>query len=235
VAVKTLYLLNASSGASFNGGAMQDGGTAPTAATSSFGWTVAKGAAGFWKARLGATTFVASGNVQATSQIDSQTRPQVGGGNTNANAGDSWVTPARLFGTFANTAWTFNYNMRGTVATPVGRIRTRVARARNADASGPVTYLTSSTLVTNIVTLSSTTADVNATITWSPGALLIPDEFLFFEIEWEETTAGGTTTTAVGFRVGLGSNSVTSSIVTPDFTAGVSPQTPWRSKHRMRR
>jgi hypothetical protein len=232
VAIKTYYLLNTAAATPFFGGSLQENGSVPTAVSSSFGWTVAKGAAGFWKSRLGASAFVASGNVQASSQIDSQTAPQKGTGATNTTAGDSWVTPTKLSGTFANTAWTFNYNMRASTLTPVGRMRTRVAKSRNQDGTS-ATYLTTSTLVTNIITPVSTTADLNCTITWSPGAIVLADEWLFFECEWEETTAGGSTSTAIGFRIGTGSNSVASSIVTPDFTPYVA-HTPWRSKPRIR-
>lgn len=214
MAVKTLYALGTTAVTPNWWGNLQDGGTAPTAANSTFGWGVAKSAPatqGFWPARLGATGTVASSQAQATSTIDSDTSPTKGTSNTNSTAGDSWVA-GPYTGTFANTAWTFDWNMRAGTAGAVGRVRMRVWKSANADGSS-ATALTTSTLVGSTVTL-STTADTNSSMSWSPGSITLSNEYLFFQVEWEETVAGTSASDNVLWRIG------TAKITTPDFSTG---------------
>jgi hypothetical protein len=215
VATKTLYILGTTAVTPNWWGNTQEGGTAPTAANSTFGWGVAKSSIttqGFWPARLGATGKVASANAQSTSTIDSDTGPTKGTSNTNSTAGDSFVA-GPYSGTFANTAWQFDWNMRASTAGAVGRIRMRVWKSANADGSSP-TELTTATQVGSTVTL-STTADVNSSISWSPGSITLNNEYLFFQVEWQETTAGASASDDVLFRIG------TAKITTPDFGTGV--------------
>jgi hypothetical protein len=207
---RTLYVLGAAV-SPFS--LLQDGGTAPTAANATFGWTVAKTAvtSPYWRARLGAAT--AATVASASSQIDA-TNPQAGTGTTNTTAGDSFrAGPYR--GTFAATAWTFTLNMRASVAGAIGRLRMRVYKSSNSNGSSP-TQLTPTAAASALGHTAgpftmSTSADVNVGFTWSPGAITLNGEYLFFQVEWQETTAGSSTTSNVLFRVG-------STIVTPVFT-----------------
>lgn len=217
MAVKTLYILDGTTNpaASPNWfGNMQDGGTAPTQTNSSYGWGVAKSSIttqGFWPARCGATGTTASANATATSNIDSKTSPTKGsgsGGGSSSFAGDSFIA-GPYTGTFANTAWTFDWNMRAGTAGAVGRIRMRVWKSANADGTS-ATELTAGALVGATVTL-STTGDTNSSISWSPGSITLSNEYLFFQIEWQETTAGTSASDNVLFRIG------TAKITTPDF------------------
>jgi hypothetical protein len=114
--------------------------------------------------------------------------------------------------TFAATAWTFAWNLRASTAGCVGRINMRVWRSVNADGSAATSLLALTAGAT--VTL-STTADVNSSISWSPGALTLNNEYLFFQVEWQETTAGSVNGDNVFFRAG------TAAITTPDFQASV--------------
>lgn len=192
---------------------LQDGGGAPTAGNTSYGWTVAKTAVTnpYWRARLGAVAVATVAS--ASSQIDT-TNPQVGTGTANTTAGDSFrAGPYR--GTFANSAWTFTLNMQASVVGAIGRLRMRVYKSSNANGSSP-TQLTPTAAASALGHTAgpftmSTSADVNVGFSWSPGAITLNGEYLFFQVEWQETTAGSSTTSNVLFRVG-------STIVTPLFT-----------------
>lgn len=213
MATKTFYLLNTAAATPNFFGNLQEGGTAPTAGNSSYGWTVAKGAitSPYWRGRYGASAVVASGNGLASSWIASN-NPTKGTGATNTTAGDSFISPVTYAGTFANTNWTFSFNMRAGTAGAVGRIRLNVYRSANADGTS-ATKLTSTVQVGSTITL-STTADNNSSITWSPGGTItLANEYLFIQPEWEETTAGSSTSSNVLFRIG------TASFTTSDYTA----------------
>jgi hypothetical protein len=213
LATKTFYPLSTAGSSPNFVSTLQEGGSAPTAANSPYGWTVAKLAAGsFMRARLGATAVATVS--QGTSFIDAQTKPQVGTGTAATTAGDYFLTPTPYNGTFAATAWTFNFNLRASTAGAIGRIRLRVWASPSPDGSG-ARVLTGSTQVGATVTL-STTADVNSSISWSPGTITLVQEYLMFEVEWNETTTGSSTSDNVFFRLG------TTSFVTPNFTAATS-------------
>ena len=61
-----------------------------------------------------------------TSYIATATGPRVGTGDAITTASDSFITPTALVGMFANTAWTFNWNMRAGVAGCAGHLNMRV-------------------------------------------------------------------------------------------------------------
>jgi hypothetical protein len=200
-AAKTIYPLATTAVTPNFWGNMQDGGTAPTAANAAFGWVVAKTAVTtpFWRARLGAsaTASVAA----ATSQIDSTTGPQKGTGAANTTAGDSFVA-GPYTGTFDSaTPWVLQWVMATGVVAPTGRLRCQVWRSANADGSA-ATELTTSTLVSAVVAPAATGLDCYCNMVWSPGAVTLANEYLFFQVEWEETVAGSTTTTNVLFKAG---------------------------------
>lgn len=85
-------------------------------------------------------------------------------GTNSTNTGDSFASTRPLSGTFATGNWTFNLNMRATVAGAVGRMRVRIWASSNADGSGARALSTS--LVGATITL-STSADQNSSITWA--------------------------------------------------------------------
>lgn len=212
MAVKTLYVLNTTAATPNFWGNLQEGGSPPTAGLSTYGWGVAKTASpSFWPARLGAVGNVSSSSSGTTSFIDSKTGPTKGTGTSNTStlpAGDSFVA-GPYTGTFAATAWQFDWKMKTGTAGGIGRIRMRVWKSTNADGSS-ATELTAGALVGATVTL-LTSGDVNSSISWSPGAITLAGHYLFFQIEWNETTAGSTATDTVQFSIG------TALITTPDF------------------
>jgi hypothetical protein len=219
MAAKTYYLLGTATdtnypvtGANSWWGRLQEGGTAPTAANSAYGYAPGKLAvSNFARSRLGATG--TSATTSASSFIDSTSGPTAGTGAAGTTSGDSFCTPTALSGTFANTAWTFALNMRAGVAGLNGIMRCRVWKSANADGSS-ATALTASTLVTSAAAALSTSADTNLGFTWSPGAITLTNQYLFFQLEWKEsaTTAGSSNTDTALFRIN------TSTITTPSFT-----------------
>ena len=211
MAVQTIYLL-ATNGVTPNfWGNTQLNGSAPTAATAAFGWTVAKTAVTtpYRRGRWGATAV--GGDTAAASSYNAGTSgPTKGTGTGASTAGDSFVA-GPLTGTFAATAWTFNINFRETTTGATGHINLRVWKSANADGSSATQLLANTAGLT--INTTSSTIDYNSSVSWSPGALTLNNEYLFFQIEWQETTAGTVNGSNVLFRAGP------SAITTPDFIA----------------
>src|SRR4051812_28258670 len=192
---------------------MQDGGTAPVAASTRAGFAPGKNAVatlGYYRGRWGASGTNSTG--QAASWIDAQTGPVKGTGSTASNAGDSFITPTALTGTFAAGAWTLTFTTCPLTATLTGRLRMRIWASVNADGSS-ARELTAGALIGQINTQSSTTTDYAGGFTWSPGAITLNNEYLFFQIEWQETTAGSANGATTRLRVG------TSLVTSTNFTA----------------
>jgi hypothetical protein len=208
--IQTIYLLGTAGVTPNFFGNTQLNGSAPTGANSAFGWGPAKTAVTtpYFRGRLGATT-TGSDTAVSTSYNAGTTHPTPGTGTGAATAGDSFVV-GPLSGTFANTAWTFNFNLRAGTAGCVGHVNMRMWRGTLANGSNATQVLANTAGAT--VTL-STSADVNSSITASPGQLILNNEYLFFQIEWQETTAGSSNNDNVFFRIG------TASITTADFVA----------------
>jgi hypothetical protein len=211
LATKTLYVLTT---AAISGNSwfplLQDGGSAPAAATSAFGYAPGKLAVNsFCRSRLGATA--TSATTATTSFIDSTSGPQAGSSAT--LTGDSFRA-GPYNGTFAATSWTFVNNLIATVAGLTGRLRLRVWKSANADGSS-ATALTASTQVATAAAVTTTAA--NQGITWSPGTTIaLNNEYLFFQFEFQEqTSAGSSNTDNALWRQG-------SSITTPDFVPALS-------------
>ena len=213
MAVQTLYVLATNAVTPNFWGNLQLNGTAPTGANSAFGWAVARTAVTtpYYRARLGAT---AVGGDAASSTTTIGVAPRKGTGTGASTAGDSFIA-GPFTGTFAVSPWTFNFNLRAGTAGAVGHINMTMWRGANADGSGATMILGQTPGAT--VTLSTTT-DVNSSIsTASMGGPTLNNEYLFFQIEWQETTAGTSNNNNILFRAG------TSFITTADFvpvTAG---------------
>jgi hypothetical protein len=191
-------------------GNMQDGGVPPTAVSATFGWTPGTKAltTPYYRARLGATA--KSTVATASSYIDATTGPTKGTGATNTTAGDSFRTPAPMTGSFAADLWVFVWNLRETsFNSATGRIRMRVWASANADGTS-ARELTAGTQLGATVTMSST-ADVNSSLIWTPGVINLNNEYLFFQVEWQETTLGTTSFDDVLFRS-------TSTVLTPEWS-----------------
>lgn len=212
MAVQTIYLLGTTAVTPNWFGNTQLNGAAPVSANTPFGWVPGKTAitTPYYRGFIGATG--TSNVAAAASTIASTPGPTAGTGATSTTAGDSFIA-GPFSGTFTNTAWTFNFWMQASTGGGVGNVNLRVWRSANANGSGATEIIpfTSGAIITL-----STSGDRNSQITASPGAVTLSNEYLFFQVEWQETTAGGSNNTNVLFRVG------DLSIVTPDLGAAAS-------------
>lgn len=184
-----------------------DDSAVPTGADHATGWLVAKTATTtpFDVMQFGTEK---SGSWSATTEI--------GGGPATNNC---WRTESKVNGTFASGQWLINclLEANNTASAQRGRLRMRVWRSANADGSSATQITTNSpdqalvsttsgaltklTEVTDLVSPTDTSVDM-VTITWSPGSLTLSNEYLFFETEWEITTAGGSNSSNVRFLAG---------------------------------
>lgn len=126
--------------------------------------------------------------------------------------------PTALTGVFSSGSWVFTFAVRaGVASSQAGRMRMRVFKSANANGSG-ATELTGSTQVGTTSAALSTSADVTTVVTWSPGTTItLNNEYLFFVIAWEITTASGSNTANVLIRTGQ--SAAGSRLVTPSFAA----------------
>jgi hypothetical protein len=209
MAAKTFYHLNALASGS-NHMNMQDGGSAPTAATTGTGWVVGTVAANNYSLMNSQTEKASTGF--GTTAMPNAAPENVGG--------DCWRTPNPLTGTFANANWTINTSVIAVTragSTQDGNVRVRVWKSPNADGSS-ATELTSATLVGGTVTNLTTTAQ-SSNITWSPGgAITLNNEYLFFQYAWMISGVGGFSNCDVDFRIGS-----LSVVTTSDWVSKLTP------------
>jgi hypothetical protein len=198
MAVQTIYILTAAAVTPNWFGRTQLNGTAPSQTNTAYGWTPAKIAltTPYYQGRLGASSNATV--AQAASWNASTSGPTKGTGATATTAGDSYIAGPFL-GAFAAGTWTANWQMRASTAGAIGHINMRVWRSVNADGSAATQILANTVGAT--ITLSTTVAG-NSVITWSPGALTLNNEYLFFQLEWQETTVGSSNTNTVAFLAG---------------------------------
>jgi hypothetical protein len=211
MAALTIYPLGTAATAPDWFGNVQIGGTAPTAANSAFGFQPAKTAitTPYYRGRIGATAQATV--AQAASYNAAASSPVAGTGTGATTAGDSFsIGP--LNGTFPAGNWTFNWFMRASTAGAIGRINMRVWRGTNDTGAGATQVLANTNGAT--VTL-STTADVNSTITAAMPQMVLVNEYLFLQVEWQETTVGSVNGCNALFRIG------TSTITTTNFNANI--------------
>jgi hypothetical protein len=215
VATKTYYLLNTRNAEGWE----NIGESAVTAATTGTGWVVSTGSTN--RSKLQAAT------ERASTTFDANTYPT---GGLDTTLKDAFRTENALNGDFASANWTFNFVVRAVTlgGAQSGRVHFRLFKA-DADGSN-ATEITSGIQSASTVSSISTSADFNSTLTVNPGAFSISNQYLFVQIAWERTVAGGMTTSDVDFRTG--SNSTTGTrIVTSDFTPAPTPvfkQGKWR-------
>lgn len=132
------------------------------------------------------------------------------GGGTN----NCFRTTSALTGSFAATAWDFQFVVRAVTSggDQDGAATFRVWRSTDATGAG-ATEITSALQTGATVTNLATTADQSSSATWSPGKVTLTNEYLFVEVAWKVTGAGGNSTRDVNFRWG----DTGTRIVTPDF------------------
>ena len=205
MAALTFYLVN---GVDANGWQSLSTST-QSAATCAAGWVVGTGSTNH--SELFANTERASSTFTGTTVPD---------GTLDTTNKDAFRIPSALSGAFASANWSLQFAVQSTVqgGAADGRIRFRLIKA-NADGSS-ATEITAAqqqaSLVTNV-----TTADSNSTLTFNPGAFRLDNQYLFVQVAWERTGAGGMTTTNMRLRTGSAATPTGTVITTSDFAADV--------------
>jgi hypothetical protein len=154
------------------------------------------------------------GTKQANGTFSGTARPD---GSINT-AGDCLRTSTAYTGSFASANWTLTFSVIGVTNSGAqdGRARFRLFRSVNADGSS-ATEITGAAQVGSTVTNLSTTQQ-DSSVTFNPGAFSLSNEYLFVQVGWEITGAGGMSTTDVVMRIGTTATRVVSSTFTPSFT-----------------
>lgn len=208
MAVKTYYFKNAVAAGSTAHRSLQDGGTAPTAATTTTGWVCGTNAIGQCCIQNGGVEIGRSDGQWGTNKQPFGTdRP------TTAR-GDAWRSENTLNGTFANSPYVFTFGIRSVTAAFTGRLILAIKIYADAD-PGTVAAASFGPRVASAATTAnlSTTADTTVSISSSPGGKVLTNQYLYVQVGIEITAAGGGTTQDVDFRVGSAYT-----LVTPDFT-----------------
>lgn len=124
-----------------------------------------------------------------------------------------------FLGVFAAGNWTFNFALRPvTVAgTQNGRIRFRLIRSSSLSGAGGVEITSGQQQCSLTGAMSLTTQDYISSLTVSLPEIALINEYLFVQIAWERTAAGGMSTSDVNFRSGS-TGPAGSYIITTDFT-----------------
>jgi len=167
------------------------GNGASVTANCAFGWEPSNNSIvseSYYEARLGATA-VNTTYISGSDYISNTTHPMKGTGDTAATAGDSFITPTTYSGTFINEPWYFNFVFQATTIKFYGKINMRVWADTAATGLG-ARELTSGNVSTGIISLAATGTNYTAQLKWQPGTLQVFGEYLFFQIEWQETTVG---------------------------------------------
>lgn len=177
------------------------------AATSSTGWTV--GTAGTFSSAMYA------GVQRAANTFSDDVPPD---GSLDAANFDAMRSPAALSGDFANANWVFQFAVRSLTnpGAADGRMVIRIIKA-NADGSSP-TEIAAGQHACGTVTDVVDTADSNSTLTLNPGAFSVSNQYIFIQVAWQRTGAGGMSTTNIRLRTGVDATPTGTVIVTSDFT-----------------
>lgn len=200
MAVKTLYFKNVTTNGALS---LQDGGTAPTGAITTSGWTVAKLATPNYSI-LVVGTKGASGTFATTDRLTGS-----------FTAGSCFRTENPITGAFANTNWSLAFRIRAVSAasSQTGQVRIRLWRSTNADGTG-ATQITSATQSGTTTAALSTTVSQTSTVTYAPGAIItLSNQYLWVQCEWFVSVASGSNSGDAVFYV-----ESAGAITTPDFT-----------------
>lgn len=186
--------------------------TSPGAnATSSpnVGWTVGTGSTN--RAAFQAGTEVASTAFVNTTPPD---------GSIDTTNGDCLRSSIAYTGSFTSANWTISFTVIGVTQSGAqdGRAYFRLFRSANADGSS-ATEITGAAQQGSLVTNLSTTQQTSS-VTFNPGAFSLTNEYLFVQVAWERTGAGGMTTTDVIMRVGTTATLVVTSSFSGTYSAG---------------
>jgi len=203
VAVKTFYLKSASNA---QGYADLADGTTQAAANSVHGWVPGTAASGRFPLRAGGATSTLTDATQPDGSIDTTNK-------------DAIRSETALSGTFASGNWVFTFSCTGSVATGSidGRILFRLFKSANADGTSATEITAGIQTGSTITNISSSTDLTTSALTINPGAITLTAEYLFIQVAWEQTGAGGMSTSNVLLRTGSSASAGTR-IDTTDFT-----------------
>lgn len=193
---------------------LQEGGAAPTAATTTTGWIVGTATATKY-ARMDSSTERASAAHTATVE------PSSGPDNT---LGDCFRSEDTYSGSFAAANWSFSIPVQGetrATSTHGGKLRIRVWRSTSATGAS-ATEITTSTEVTSSYTSLANSAAQTLTLTWAGPAVSLAGEYLFIQVAHQLDVAGNNANSDTHLRVGS-TSTVTTAAFTP--TAGSSVTT----------
>ena len=188
--------------------------TAATAATTAYGWNVGTGA-------TFSSELQSAGGDRASTTFTANTVPD---GTLDTTLKDAFRSQFAQNGSFAAGDWTFQF----AVVSPTqggaadGQIVFRILKA-NADGSS-ATEITSGQQAASVVTNVASSPDSNSSATISLGAFTITNQYLFIQVAWKRTGAGGMTSTNIRLRTGS-SSTVGTTGLTADYTPLVLPAT----------
>jgi hypothetical protein len=179
--------------------------TPNAAATIPGGWVVGTGS-------TFSSEFTSGGTDRASTTFTGNTVPD---GTLDTTLKDAFRTEV-LNGTFASANWVFQFAVQSPTqgGAADGQIVFRLIKA-NADGSSP-TLITAAQQTASVCTNVGAT-DVNSTLTVNPGAITLTNQYLFVQVAWKRTGAGGMTTTNIRLRTGSAATPVGTSILTANF------------------
>lgn len=188
-ATKTFYLVDAAASGSSHA-SLQDGGVAPTVASTATGWTVGTTAATVYSDMVYASQ-------QGTGTFGAGVLPGATLGTANCAR-----TQNTYLGEFVSGNWTLELALIATAAQS-GTVNCRIRVWRSTDPTGlGATEITTSTqALASIANLAVGTAK-NGSVTWAAPAFQLNNEYLFFAIALEITVASAGASAGCVFRVG---------------------------------
>lgn len=166
----------------------------PPVATHATGWRVAREAA----PEFGIMKYNTEQNFNVFGGVT-----QLGAAPTAIN-GNSWRTFGTISGTVEPGTWTMQVAVRAVdnASGQRGRIRLRVWKSANSNGTGAV-EITSGAQVGTTTGAITTAADQLSVVTFTTAApVTLNAEYLFFEVEWEITTAATNNQADLRFRLG---------------------------------
>lgn len=145
-----------------------------------------------------AYSLMKAGNAQDNTTFGGTALPNTTPSNV---AQDCLVTEGPLKGTYKAGTWTIAMGLIGAGSTVAGgNLRVRVYRGTLQDGSGTNVEITSGAVDLSTVTNLDTVTQQNTTATFSPGAITLNKEFLFFQFAWKITSASGASSASVRLR-----------------------------------
>lgn len=152
---------------------------------------------------------------QAASTFVDTTPPS---GTIDTTNGDCWRSLNTYSGDFASANWNVHFGCRANNngGSQDGRMRCRLLRSSNADGSG-ATEITGAQQQGGLVSNLSTIATQVSTATFNPGAFTVTNEYIFIQLAWERTGAGGMSNSDVDMRIGNSLGNA-SRVISSDFT-----------------